>query len=188
MTTRRGEAGFTLTELMVVVVIVGVIASVAIVRLRPKASVRDVAQRMSDLLRKASRHAVAGGAIRSNVSTATGVTARARTRMTSQDGVQYVMVERFVEDPEPATGGGWEILEWVSIPSSVQVYGVRASAETQPGLGPETVITTGEHTVQCYANGSCDAVTIYVQSPDGRNKARTVVMPLHGAPLYFAGW
>ncbi|HEX3760185.1 MAG TPA: prepilin-type N-terminal cleavage/methylation domain-containing protein [Kofleriaceae bacterium] len=73
---RRRRAGFTLIEMMVVVTIIGVLVTMAIVYMRGRVRPVDVANRVGDLVREASRRAVALGPVSSNVAVALGSTAR----------------------------------------------------------------------------------------------------------------
>ena len=77
---RRRQAGFTLTEMMVVVTIIGVLVTMAIVYMRPRVRPIDVANRVGDLVREASRRAVALGPVRPSVAVAMG---KARTQISA---------------------------------------------------------------------------------------------------------
>jgi prepilin-type N-terminal cleavage/methylation domain-containing protein len=78
---KRRQAGFTLTEMMVVVSIIGILVTMAVVSTRPRPRPIDVANRVGDLFREASRRAIALGPVRVDVVTALGT--RARTRITA---------------------------------------------------------------------------------------------------------
>jgi prepilin-type N-terminal cleavage/methylation domain-containing protein len=80
---KRRQAGFTLTELLVVVSIIGVLATLAIVYMRPHVRTIDIATRFGDLVREASRRAVALGPVRADVALARG--SRARTEVTAAE-------------------------------------------------------------------------------------------------------
>jgi prepilin-type N-terminal cleavage/methylation domain-containing protein len=77
---RRRQAGFTLTEMMVVVTIIGVLVTMAIVYMRPRVRPIDVANRVGDLVREASRRAVALGPVRASVAVSMG---KARTQISA---------------------------------------------------------------------------------------------------------
>jgi prepilin-type N-terminal cleavage/methylation domain-containing protein len=77
---RRRQAGFTLTEMMVVVTIIGILVTMAIVYMRGRVRPMDVANRVGDLIREASRRAVALGPVRANVAVVMG---KARTQISA---------------------------------------------------------------------------------------------------------
>jgi prepilin-type N-terminal cleavage/methylation domain-containing protein len=77
---RHLSAGFTLTEMMVVVTIVGILVTMAIVYMRGRVRPMDVANRVGDLVREASRRAVALGPVRADVAVVMG---KARTQISA---------------------------------------------------------------------------------------------------------
>jgi prepilin-type N-terminal cleavage/methylation domain-containing protein len=79
---RRRQAGFTLTEMMVVVTIIGILVTMAIVYMRNRVRPIDVANRVGDLVREASRRAVALGPVRADVAIA--MHSKARTQITAE--------------------------------------------------------------------------------------------------------
>lgn len=79
---RRRQAGFTLTEMMVVVTIIGILVTMAIVYMRGRVRPIDVANRVGDLVREASRRAVALGPVRADV--AITMHSKARTQITAE--------------------------------------------------------------------------------------------------------
>src|SRR5256885_18760 len=110
----RREAGFTLTEMMIVVSIIGVLVTMAIVYMRGHVRPIDVANRIGDLAREASRRAVALGPVRANVAVVFG---RSRTKITAaattNAGVHTVTFTlwRLQEDPNPTVAAG----TWVAV-------------------------------------------------------------------------
>lgn len=84
---RRRQAGFTLTEMMVVVTIIGILVTMAIVYMRPRVRPIDVANRVGDLVREASRRAVALGPVSPNVAVTMG---NARTQISADATSQTV--------------------------------------------------------------------------------------------------
>ena len=79
---RRRQAGFTLTEMMVVVTIIGILVTMAVVYMRKRVRPVDVANRIGDLVREASRRAVALGPVSADVAIA--MHSKARTQITAE--------------------------------------------------------------------------------------------------------
>ena len=187
MTASRRQGGFTLTELMVVVALVAVLATLAWGSFRGDPRPSDVASTAANLVRQTARKAVGGGAVRADVAAVLGK-ARSRLHIFTESGVQVLAVEVLEEDDVPADSL-WAERSRRAVPRGTRLTGWRASADLDGGLGPEIVLGSGDAVeIRCYPNGTCDAATLYFEATSGARKARTVLMPLGGSPATFAAW
>lgn len=190
---RRRQAGFTLTELLVVVSIIGVLATLAIVYMRPHVRTIDMATRFGDLIREASRRAVALGPVRADVALARGN--RARTEITvdaiAAGTVGCIRPVGVTEDCSRFTA--WRIQEavgsatWTSIAidsfivdpkvraiswaygakDAAQAGATGASGVPRAFAGWDTNTPDTDYPtgpLRCFPNGTCTSRTLFFQS------------------------
>ena len=196
------ERGFTLTEVMVVVAVIGIATTLGIIYIHPQAKTLDIANRVGDVVHETSRNAVALGAVRPDVVTALIVAgnppgvARARTRLSASGtsgAVTTFKIEKLVEDPAPATTAQWiQIGTYTTDPS---VAGISWAA----GTGSNAALSAGLSTswsafhAYCAQDGSCQPVTMFFQnlrdlSASQNYRARLSILPLGGAIYTRADW
>ncbi|HWU91036.1 MAG TPA: prepilin-type N-terminal cleavage/methylation domain-containing protein [Kofleriaceae bacterium] len=182
--------GFTLTEVMVVVAIVGVLISMALVYLQPKVKSIDVATRVGDLVREASRRAIALGPVRPDVALGLASKARTRVRGTTSGPRPTFVLERLQEDPPSSHGGAWiAVLQYTVDKNTV-------GESWAPGVGSHSALTRSADwttfEARCYPDGTCDARTLFFEAavagvPSDRY-ARMSIMPIGGAIMTQQDW
>lgn len=190
-TRRRATAGFTLTELMVVMAIIGVLVATAYPLLRARPRAIDHAETIAARIAEASRRAIAGGAVRPNVVQALGLTARTRV-VVELDASSRVTVstERLVEDlPVSETDASWQEIRRIALHRDMRVVGWSASPTLSSTSGPANLLSAGQtKDIYCQPDGRCDGIMLFLETADGRTRARVVVLPLGGAPVTFTSW
>ena len=185
----RPVRGFTLIELLIVVAMVGVLVVAGWSYLRPDPRPIDAADQLSTMVSEASRRAVSGGAVRANVATALGVTAR--TRITIEGGSPAILsLERLEEDPSPtSTDAAWVELRRVALSKRVVLAGYSETPTVSATAGPTTTLGTGAtKSIYCEANGRCTGIMVYFAAARGARRARMVLLPLGGTPVTFTSW
>jgi prepilin-type N-terminal cleavage/methylation domain-containing protein len=186
----RGAPGFTLTEVMVAVAIVGVLATMGGYYMRSRVQTIDVASRVGDLLREASRRAVVLGPVRSEVALSIGTKARTRVRGLTAEPQPTFVLERLEAEPPPGTRAVW---------MAVMQYTVAREAIAEswaPGVGAhEALARNADWTAfeaRCYPDGTCDPYTLFfaaaVPGAESDHYARLSIMPLGGAIMTRRDW
>jgi len=205
---KRRQAGFTLTELMVVVTIIGVLIAMALVYLRPRARPIDAATRLGDLVHEASRRAVALGPVRADVAVALG--SKVRTRITAALSVppEPPGTVTFTLDRLQEAGPG--AANWIQIETYTTDPQVLPDSWA-PGVGsyatlsliPEWTQDWTTFSSQCRPDGICEARTLFFQAategpscdpaspsatPLYEQCAKLSIMPLGGAITTRTDW
>ena len=186
---RPAQRGLTLVELMAVVAIIGVLVSMALVYMRPRITSLDVANRVGDLVREASRRAVALGPVRADVALAIGTKARTRVRGTTEGPCPTLVLERLQEDAAVPTAVWIAVVEY-NVPRHVLGDSWAAGVGAHAALPRSSDWTAFE--VRCYPDGTCDPHTLFFEAAEpgapSERYARMSVMPLGGAIMTRRDW
>lgn len=175
--TRRHEQGFTLTELMVVVAILGVLAALATVTVRPRATAVDAGHRFRAVVEEAGRHAVRLGSVRPEVVTAIGT--RARSQIIADASGTAFHVQVLVEDAPPAASATWETIDSFALPRTVRGVAYSSQLGAYSSVSLETDWT--KFAIACFPDGTCERKTVFFEATEGSTSARlsrVAVLPL----------
>jgi len=189
--TRAGSPrGFTLVELMMVVAIVGVLVSMATVYMKPRLQAIDVANRVGDLGREASRRAVALGPVRADVALNIGTKARTRVRGIASGPRPTFVLERLQEDPAPASTAAWIAVVQYTVARETVGESWGSGVGAHAALTRSTDWTAFE--ARCYPDGACDPHTLFFEAAEpgaaSERYARMSIMPLGGAIMTRRDW
>ncbi|HWO27019.1 MAG TPA: prepilin-type N-terminal cleavage/methylation domain-containing protein [Kofleriaceae bacterium] len=188
MSARPPPRGFTLVELMMVVAIVGILVSIATVYLAPQTRPHDVAGRVGDLVREASRRAVALGPLRATVTAGMLTKARTRVRGLTTGPQPTFVLERFEE--VSATSAEWIAVLQYTVPRQI------AAESWADGVGghdarPRSADFTAFE-ARCYPDGTCDPRTLFFEAAQpgaaSERYARMSIMPIGGAIMTRRDW
>ncbi len=186
--TRRRMAGFTLVEMMVVVAILGILTTLAVVLVNPKTRPIDVASQFAILVGDASRVAVRGGPVRSDVALAEGSKRRSRIVGSVTETTVAFAIEVLVEEPGIATPR-WDSVRGMTMPTSVTAEDFAMAVGDRASITPST--DWSGFVLDCFPNGSCSATSVFFSARDGATSnrhARVSVLPLGTATYVRNDW
>jgi prepilin-type N-terminal cleavage/methylation domain-containing protein len=194
---RLSRGGFSLVELMVVIAILGVTASLAVMTVKSDPTAKS-AREIASILQAARRAAIAHGPVRSDLQSSAGA-ATERVRFLETTYGSKVEIFDLVEGTSSAS---WVSNTWMWVPNRAKIYGVATVANTSGGETLPGALAVGTPldiyffpngtmgTSNTAASAGVSGATVYLQSRSGNkpDKFRIYIMPLSGMPTTTKGW
>jgi prepilin-type N-terminal cleavage/methylation domain-containing protein len=182
---RSTQAGLTLVELMVVVIIVGVLSTLAVASLRTTPDTSATAGKLASHITEASRRAIAGGPVHEDV-IAAEAEADARTRIVLESTMYTIEVR---EENADNTASEWKVVRVEALPDDISIaYLELNQTRLNSGNTVGTLPSAPNNVIRCNPSGGCQAATIYLKGKQASERHRVVIMPLQGTPEVFSDW
>ena len=166
---RMQQRGFTLTELMVTIALVGILVALAMPNLKVSADSDGVARSISSVIGEGARLAVSRGPVADG---SNPIRIQIETGTVNRISIWRRGVNAATED----------LVSYLNFSKKVEVAGVVMLAELNPTLSG-AVMTPASVSIECTAGGLCQPITLLVRErTNPRNFYRVVMMRIAGSP------
>jgi len=180
--------------MMTVIVILGILATLSVLYLKPRTTPMDVVQRFGDLVREARREAINSGPVRANVVVANG-NSKARTCISAAGalgGSPTFSLQRLIENPTPTSNAfTWNETQTLQIPSTVKGMTYANVVGTNPGVTVSSA-DWSSFSMCCFPNGTCQARSLFFENmkttPTRDYRARISILPLGATTITRPDW